>query len=65
MTSYSFELEIVATGRPRLLQSLRELWAYRVTILAFPERDIWIKYKQAVPGVAWAPFQPLAFLVAV
>jgi hypothetical protein len=34
MTSTPFELEIVATGRPRLVQSLRELWAYGGTILA-------------------------------
>jgi hypothetical protein len=57
-----FELEIVATGRPRLVQSLRELWAYRGTILAFAERDIRVKYKQAVLGVAWAQFQPRGFL---
>jgi len=62
MTSTPFELEIVATGRPRLVQSLRELWAYRGTILAFAERDIRVKYKQAVLGVAWALIQPLAFL---
>ena len=39
-SSSPFELEIVATGRPRLVQSLRELWGYRGTILAFAERDI-------------------------
>jgi lipopolysaccharide transport system permease protein len=62
MISTPFELEIVATGRPKLVQSLRELWAYRGTILAFAERDIRIKYKQTVLGVAWALLQPLAFL---
>jgi len=62
MTSASFELEIVASSRPRLVQSLRELWVYRGTILAFAERDIRVKYKQAVLGVAWALLQPLAFL---
>jgi len=61
-SSSPFELEIVATGRPRLVQSLRELWGYRGTILAFAERDIRVKYKQAVLGVAWALLQPLAFL---
>jgi lipopolysaccharide transport system permease protein len=30
--------------------------------LAFAERDIRVKYKQAVLGVAWALLQPLAFL---
>ena len=62
MTASPLELEIVATARPRLVQSLRELWAFRGTILAFAERDIRVKYKQAVLGVAWALLQPLAFL---
>ena len=48
------ELEIVASSQPRLVQALRELWAYRGTILAFAVRDIRVKYKQAVLGVAWA-----------
>jgi lipopolysaccharide transport system permease protein len=61
-SSSPFELEIVATGRPRLVQSLRELWGYRGTILAFAERDIRVKYKQAVLGITWALLQPLAFL---
>ena len=62
MTSAPLELEIVATSRPNLVQSLRELWGFRGTILAFAERDIRVKYKQAVFGVAWALLQPLAFL---
>lgn len=62
MASTPFELEIAPGGQPKLVQSLRELWAYRGTILAFAERDIRVKYKQAVLGVAWALIQPLAFL---
>ena len=64
MTSTPIELELVATRRPSLAQSLRELWSFRGTILAFAERDIRVKYKQAVLGVAWALIQPLAFLGA-
>ena len=45
----------MAGGRPRLAQALPELWAFRGTILAFAERDIRVKYKQAVLGVAWVP----------
>ena len=56
------EVVIEATPRPRLRQALRELWAFRNTIMAFAERDIRVKYKQAVLGVAWALIQPLAFL---
>ena len=42
------------------MQSLRELWAFRGIVLAFAERDIRVKYKQAALGVAWAVIQPLA-----
>jgi ABC-type polysaccharide/polyol phosphate export permease len=56
------ELVLEASARPRLIGALRELWAFRGTILAFAERDIRVKYKQAVLGVAWALLQPLAFL---
>ena len=56
------ELVIEGGPRPHVAQSLRELWAYRGTILAFAERDCRLKYKQAVLGVAWAVLQPLAFM---
>ena len=54
---------VVGSG-PRIgvLHGLTELRAYRGTILAFAERDIRVKYKQAVFGVAWVVLQPLAFL---
>ena len=59
----TLEFVIESGPRPRVLQSLRELWAYRHTVLAFAERDIRLKYKQAVLGVAWAVIQPLATMV--
>jgi ABC-type polysaccharide/polyol phosphate export permease len=62
VTSNTAELVLEASARPRLISALRELWAFRGTILAFAERDIRVKYKQAVLGVAWALIQPLAFL---
>jgi lipopolysaccharide transport system permease protein len=57
-------LELVVDGAPsrRLLASLREVWLFRGTIRAFAERDIRVKYKQTVLGVAWAVIQPLAFM---
>jgi ABC-type polysaccharide/polyol phosphate export permease len=62
MSTTPIEIEIVASARPSLRQALVELWAFRGTILAFAERDIRVKYKQAVLGIAWALIQPLAFL---
>jgi len=56
------ELTIEGGPRPRLGQALVELWAFRGTVLAFAERDVRLKYKQAALGVAWAVLQPLAFM---
>ena len=36
---------------------------FRSTVLAFAERDIRVKYKQSVLGIAWAVIQPLAFML--
>ena len=58
-------VELVIEGRRKvnLLRSLRELWAYRSTVMAFAERNIRVQYKQAALGVAWAVLQPLTFVV--
>lgn len=58
------EESVVEGGpRPKLGAALRELWKHRSLILAFAERDIRVKYKQAVLGFTWAIFQPLIFMV--
>jgi lipopolysaccharide transport system permease protein len=62
VTSNTVEVVLEASARPKLVGALRELWSFRGTILAFAERDIRVKYKQAVLGFAWALIQPLAFL---
>jgi ABC-type polysaccharide/polyol phosphate export permease len=56
--------ELVVEGRPsgNLRAAFREAWQFRSTALAFAERDVRVKYKQAVLGVAWAVIQPLAFM---
>ena len=41
------------------LFDLRELWAYRELLRVLAERDIKVRYKQTVLGVAWALLQPL------
>jgi lipopolysaccharide transport system permease protein len=62
MATSRIEILVETTPCPKLGQALRELWAFRNTIMAFAERDIRVKYKQAALGVAWALIQPLAFL---
>lgn len=42
---------------------LRELWTYRGLLQVLAARDIKIRYKQTVLGVAWAVIQPLTTMV--
>ena len=42
---------------------LRELWAHRELLYFLTWRDIKVRYKQTVFGVAWAVIQPLALMV--
>ncbi|HLY24659.1 MAG TPA: ABC transporter permease [bacterium] len=57
------ESVIRGTRRIPLFGALRDLWRFRGVILAFAERNVRLRYKQAVFGVAWSVVQPLAFLV--
>src|SRR5262245_56046302 len=43
---------------------LRELWRYRELLYFLAWRDIKVRYKQTVFGVAWALIQPLATMAA-
>ena len=42
---------------------LRELWKYRDLLYFLTWRDILVRYKQAVLGVAWAILQPLLTMI--
>lgn len=44
--------------------NLRELWRYRELLYFLTWRDIKVRYKQTVFGVAWAVLQPLATMLA-
>lgn len=41
----------------------REIWRFRELLYIFAWRDIKIRYKQTVLGIAWAVFQPLLTMV--
>ena len=43
---------------------LRELWQYRELVYFLTWRDILIRYKQAILGVAWAVLMPFATMIA-
>lgn len=40
---------------------LRELWAYRELVAAFVMRDLHVRYRQTLVGVAWVVLQPVAY----
>ena len=42
---------------------LRELWAYRELLLVIVTRDIKVRYKQTVLGIAWAVIQPVTTMI--
>jgi lipopolysaccharide transport system permease protein len=42
---------------------LRELWAYRELLRALTVRDIKVRYKQTVLGIAWAIIQPVVTMI--
>lgn len=45
------------------LSDLKELWQYRELLYFFTWRDLKVRYKQTMIGVAWAIFQPLVTMV--
>lgn len=55
------------TIRPRRkkfgVDDLKELWSYRELVYFFVWRDLKVRYKQTVIGVAWAVFQPFITMV--
>src|SRR5437867_4264010 len=53
------ETIITSDARVRLIQTFRDLWAYRDLFWAFVGRDIKVRYKQTALGVIWIILQPL------
>ncbi len=50
--------------RVGLFQALRELVEFRPLIRALAERDLRVRYKQALLGIAWAVFTPIVLMLA-
>nr|BAL57442.1 ABC-2 type transport system related protein [uncultured Bacteroidetes bacterium] len=46
--------------RPGSLGRLSELWSYRDLLFSLVQREVRIRYKQTLVGVAWVVLQPLA-----
>ena len=50
---------IIRTQRQGLTDSLQELWEYRDLLWLLTVRQVSVRYKQTVIGVAWVLLQPL------
>jgi ABC-type polysaccharide/polyol phosphate export permease len=56
--------EIWFRRRIGLLSALRELWRFRELTATIAERDLRVRYKQALLGIAWAVIAPVAMTLA-
>ena len=66
LSALSLPDEPLVTIRPSrrwVALDLKELWAYRELLYFLTWRDVKVRYKQAVLGIAWAVIQPLATMV--
>lgn len=55
---------VVDANKSSIWFDFRELWRYRELILIFAIRDIKVRYRQTVVGIAWTVLQPLAQMLA-
>ena len=46
-----------------MLTQLRELYRYRDLLISLAIRDLKVRYRQTILGVAWSVLQPLAFML--
>lgn len=65
--AHEVELEtpelVIRPSRGWVSLQLRELWQYRELMLFLIWRDIAVRYKQTIIGVAWAVIQPLMTMI--
>jgi lipopolysaccharide transport system permease protein len=58
-----FKVTIIRPPGKRISINFRELWAYREIVYFLAWRDVKVRYKQTVIGLAWAVIQPLFMMV--
>ena len=56
-------ITVIEPSRGWRTLDLKELWAYRELLWVLTMRDIKVRYKQTVLGVAWAVIQPLLTMI--
>lgn len=62
-TGDSPPLTIIEPGSGRAMASLAEIWQHRPLFAIFVWRDIKIRYKQTLVGIAWAWVQPMMLVL--
>ena len=63
LTSDSKPVHVIRPERRWAAAGLPELWRYRELLLFFTWRNILVRYKQTVLGLAWAILQPVFLMV--
>ena len=56
-------VSVIDTRREWAIPDLREIWTYRELLWTLTLRDIRVRYKQTVIGIAWAVLQPFMTMV--
>src|SRR5438067_7434292 len=56
--------EIWFHRRINLFSAVKDLWQFRELTITLAERDLRIRYKQAVLGIAWALIAPVILMIA-
>lgn len=54
---------VIEPSTPSTRAELRELWRARETAFVFAWRDVKVRYKQSLIGIAWAVLQPVMTMV--
>jgi len=63
LTSDSKPIHVIEPERRWAMAGLPELWRYRELLLFFIWRNILVRYKQTVLGLAWAILQPVFLMI--
>jgi homopolymeric O-antigen transport system permease protein len=61
--SSQLPVTVIEAAAPRARLELRELWRARDLALTFAWRDVKVRYKQSLIGIAWAVIQPFLTMV--
>jgi lipopolysaccharide transport system permease protein len=62
-TPSNYPVTTIEPAERRLMPEVRELWRHRHLAFLFAWRDIKVRYKQSLIGIAWAVLQPFMTMV--